>query len=813
MLCVMGVNAQEASTYKIDVSASDQKASLAEAAALPYETTLSACYQAATGSAPSAMLTVTNAAISSGTNVTLGEFDGWNTTLTVTDEGDTNIQLTLNSVMGSSVITITITATKNATNATKAIFLKPGVWDAANATERYAAWVWKDDEAGSWLDFAPAEEEGVYTVAIPADKTGLILVRMNGETTENNWDNKWNQTADIDFTTIADNTLFTITDWGSEKSLFETSEYVKPVEPVLNTYTATFATNFGWENVYAYAWSGDGETAVKFLGDWPGTKLNAVREYVYALTFKAENAPEKIIFNNGITEGEGKAQTADLDFENGKVYTYIKEIEELKAAIAEITAINEQLQDADLAAAIENANQALNVEITSTDELDTAAQNLKDAANKLVEAAVAAGKKVLQPAIEQAKLLNQYASDEALAAAITDAEKALTSGNAAGLLSAAKTLEAAAINAAKTVLAMAVELGDTFGLDVTAAQAVLDKEDATAQELAAALQTLVEKAKPAAKNVLETAQKFFKTFDGDAAKELEEDFAAAAAALDGTDINAMKTAAEALITKATPAAKSAMEKLIEYFEIINDEPIKTDVAKLKEAMEANNLQGIFAAAQKLQTDFPVAAATYVDNVKTIAENKTYGEKGIDELNAAIATAQAAIAAEDATIDQIGLAIRNLVLAVEAYQEANAVYTVAGNASFFGETEWAVTEANNMVKGEDGILTKTYEGVELTQDYVVEYKIVRNATEWIPDGANLTYKVWEGDGKYDVTFTYNPLTKKAACDMKKQVVLNTYTATFTTNAGWEEVYAYAWTGDGDAAVKFLGDWPGTKLEAA
>jgi len=85
----------------------------------------------------------------------------------------------------------------------------------------------------------------------------------------------------------------------------------------MNTYTATFTTDYEWAEVYAYVWSGEGEN--KILGEWPGTKLEAV-EGVYTVTFKAEAAPEKIIFNNG-NSGEGN-QTADLAFENGKAYEY-----------------------------------------------------------------------------------------------------------------------------------------------------------------------------------------------------------------------------------------------------------------------------------------------------------------------------------------------------------------------------------------------------------------------------------------------------------------------------------------------------------
>ena len=42
-------------------------------------------------------------------------------------------------------------------------------------------------------------------------------------------------------------------------------------------------------------------------------------------------------------------------------------------------------------------------------------------------------------------------------------------------------------------------------------------------------------------------------------------------------------------------------------------------------------------------------------------------------------------------------------------------------------------------------------------------------------------------------------------------LHTYTAMFTNNAGWEDVYAYAWTTESETTTTFLGAWPGTKLE--
>ena len=85
----------------------------------------------------------------------------------------------------------------------------------------------------------------------------------------------------------------------------------------LNTYTATFTTDLGWDNVYAYVWSGDGTTAYnKALGEWGGTEITAT-DGKYVVRFLANNAPEKIIFHNN--QGE---QTTDLAFEDGKAYSW-----------------------------------------------------------------------------------------------------------------------------------------------------------------------------------------------------------------------------------------------------------------------------------------------------------------------------------------------------------------------------------------------------------------------------------------------------------------------------------------------------------
>ena len=50
------------------------------------------------------------------------------------------------------------------------------------------------------------------------------------------------------------------------------------------------------------------------------------------------------------------------------------------------------------------------------------------------------------------------------------------------------------------------------------------------------------------------------------------------------------------------------------------------------------------------------------------------------------------------------------------------------------------------------------------------------------------------------------------DKTYEFMKNVYTATFKTDAAWEHVYAYTWTGEGLGIVEELGKWPGKELEA-
>jgi hypothetical protein len=94
----------------------------------------------------------------------------------------------------------------------KTIILEPNIWDIDGA--RFAAYVW-NGSGDKWYLFGKVNDK--WTVNIPPSYTGLVLVRLNSGT-KVSWDDKWNQTDDINLTTTDDNSTFTITGWGAPGS-------------------------------------------------------------------------------------------------------------------------------------------------------------------------------------------------------------------------------------------------------------------------------------------------------------------------------------------------------------------------------------------------------------------------------------------------------------------------------------------------------------------------------------------------------------------------------------------------------------------
>ena len=127
------------------------------------------------------------------------------------------------------------------------VYLKPNSnWTKDNA--RFAVYCFNDDASTTtWVSMSSATlngESGYYVSEVDnSTYSTIIFCRMNPSTTENNWDNKWNKSADITMpTTDALYDMSSITDWNSW-NVTPTAVNVAPSTPVFSLESGSYDTN------------------------------------------------------------------------------------------------------------------------------------------------------------------------------------------------------------------------------------------------------------------------------------------------------------------------------------------------------------------------------------------------------------------------------------------------------------------------------------------------------------------------------------------------------------------------------------------
>ena len=155
-------------------------------------------------------------------------------------------------------IEVTYTPTSDPAISTKTVCLNPDVSNWKLGNERYAVYCFGDGE--EWYDMTLVSDgcggKTYYKADVDPKYTTYIFCRMNGSTTENNWDNKWNQTDDL---AKADGTYCTITSAGGgttkagcnwNHTPFEICisgpEYAFADDPLVLKATCPGATYFQW---------------------------------------------------------------------------------------------------------------------------------------------------------------------------------------------------------------------------------------------------------------------------------------------------------------------------------------------------------------------------------------------------------------------------------------------------------------------------------------------------------------------------------------------------------------------------------------
>ncbi|MBO5673406.1 MAG: InlB B-repeat-containing protein [Paludibacteraceae bacterium] len=155
--------------------------------------------------------------------------------------------ITINAVPNSTSITITITGTARlcvddfswtsyASN--KTVYLKPtSAWD--NSSAKFAVYYFNNStNTNGWSSLMTKVDNkcnnDVYKAEIPSSYTNLIFVRLNSTATGGDWNNKWDQTADL--TLSGTNNMYTISAHGSNggKASGSWSAYKEEVQVTYN---------------------------------------------------------------------------------------------------------------------------------------------------------------------------------------------------------------------------------------------------------------------------------------------------------------------------------------------------------------------------------------------------------------------------------------------------------------------------------------------------------------------------------------------------------------------------------------------------
>lgn len=179
--------------------------------------------------------------------------------------------------------------------------------------------------------------------------------------------------------------------------------------------------------------------------------------------------------------------------------------------------------------------------------------------------------------------------------------------------------------------------------------------------------------------------------------------------------------------------------------------------------------------------------TALKNLVTEVEKQGYQENDITEevwkpYNEALSTAKQVIAAEETDEEKIQSALTDLKSAYEA---------VKAEAEARGKLETTVENANKR------LTTAKADSANYDSEAVADLETVIGEADTLLKTAN---KVKRYDNKAEALEDA----------MNACVSLKANPAIRVKAEGWSSPAVYAWTGDGDSAIKLAGEWPGTKL---
>ena len=195
------------------------------------------------------------------------------------------------------------------------LYLKPNDnWKTDNA--RFAAYFMLGENV-EWVDMTDSDGDSIYEVVTPNtyDYDAVIFCRMNPSTTENNWDNKWNQTDDLSLVYFTEHPVYHVMAWDKCGFFGEKEDSF-----VAEENTIYFVNIDNYNAPYIWAWDNEKNYTG---GSWPGKPMQQVEgcAKLYKYTFNEQDFAmvTKVLFSDN---GSNSAKTGDLEFSISKVFYY-----------------------------------------------------------------------------------------------------------------------------------------------------------------------------------------------------------------------------------------------------------------------------------------------------------------------------------------------------------------------------------------------------------------------------------------------------------------------------------------------------------
>ena len=145
--------------------------------------------------------------------------------------------------------------------------------------------------------------------------------------------------------------------------------------------------------------------------------------------------------------------------------------------------------------------------------------------------------------------------------------------------------------------------------------------------------------------------------------------------------------------------------------------------------------------------------------------------------------------------------------LEAVSVSYSYYVVGDDALIF-PNQWNASNATMMTE-ENGTYSWTANNVHLTAGTNYYYKVTDGGSGWYPEGVNASFNVQDGDGYYDVLFTFDGTNVDAVPTLLLADQIYDYNifVCYEGSQNVNNVYLYAWNSQNQAVTP---TWPGLSL---